>query len=52
MQIYKTMIRPVVTHGSETWTLTKSDEIFLKNFRKKITEEDLWANQRGGCLEN
>jgi len=26
MQIYKTLIRPVVTYGSETWTLTKTDE--------------------------
>jgi len=26
MKIYKTMIRPVVTYSSETWTLTAKDE--------------------------
>ena len=26
MQIYKTVVRPVATYGSETGTLTKSDE--------------------------
>jgi hypothetical protein len=35
MQIYITLIRPVVTYGSETWTLTKADENFLKDFRKE-----------------
>jgi hypothetical protein len=31
IQIYKTIIRPTVTYGNETWVLTASDEnqIFL-----------------------
>jgi len=34
--------------GSETWTLTKSDENSLKDFRKENTAKDLWAGPRGG----
>jgi hypothetical protein len=29
-------IRPVTTYGSETWTLTKSDENSLRIFERKI----------------
>jgi len=50
MQIYKTLIKPVVTYGSETWTLTKSDENLLRIFERKILrkiyepiqERDIW----------
>jgi len=33
MKIYKTMIRPVVTYSSETWTLTAKDEKNLRLFK-------------------
>jgi len=36
IQIYKTIIRPTVTYGSETWVLTTSDENQLKIFERKI----------------
>ena len=45
-----TVVRPVVTYGSETWTLTKSDENSLRIFERKILrkiygpvqERDTW----------
>jgi hypothetical protein len=38
--IYKTLIRPVVTYGCESWTMKKEDEnIFYKDLRGKLSEE-------------
>jgi len=50
MQIYKTLKTPAVTYGSETWTLTKSDQNLLRIFERKILrkmyrpirEGDIW----------
>jgi len=36
MKIYKTMIRPVVTFSSETWTLTTKDGNNLRIFERQI----------------
>jgi len=36
IKIYKTMIRPVVTYSSETWTLTAKDENNLRIFEWQI----------------
>jgi hypothetical protein len=36
MQIYKTLTRPVVTHGCEYWTMKKEDENILRRFERKI----------------
>jgi hypothetical protein len=35
LKIYKCLIRPVVTYGCETWTLTKQDEQHLRIFERK-----------------
>jgi len=34
MKIYKTIIRPVVTYSSETWTSTAKDEKNLRIFER------------------
>jgi len=36
MKIYKTMIRPVVTYASETWTVTAKDENNLRIFERQV----------------
>ena len=36
MKIYKTLIRPVVAYGSETWNISASDAIKLRIFERKI----------------
>ena len=36
LHIYKTIIRPVLLYGSETWPLTRSDENLLHMFERKV----------------
>lgn len=36
MQIYKTLIRPIITYGSETWVLSNIDENILKSFEYRV----------------
>jgi len=36
LKIYKCLIRPVVTYGCETWTLTNRDEQYLRIFESRI----------------
>jgi len=36
LQIYRTMVRPVVIYGSESWTLSMEEEIALAVFERKI----------------
>ena len=47
MQIYKMLIRPVVTYGSETWILTKSDENLLRICERKILQKIYGPIQEG-----
>src|SRR5215813_8430549 len=49
-KIYKTIIRPIATYGSECWTLNKADERLLITWKRKvlrriigaIKENDVW----------
>ena len=60
MQIFKTLIRPAVTYGSETWTLTKSNENLLRIFEWKILQKiyglvqevDIWRIRNNEELKN
>jgi hypothetical protein len=53
MQIYRTIVRPVVTYGSETWTLPTAEENALRIFERKILrkiygpvmENGIWRNR-------
>ena len=39
LQIYKTLIRPIVTYGAETWTLTLTEENALRWFETKLLQK-------------
>jgi hypothetical protein len=47
MKIYKTMIRPVVTYSSETWTLTAKDANNLRIFERQMLREILILTMYG-----
>ena len=36
LKIYRSLIRPVLTHGCEAWTLTNRDEQYLRIFERRI----------------
>ena len=60
MKIHKTMIRPVVTYSSETWTLTAKDENSLRIFERQIIRkifgpvsiDNIWGTQNNIDLKN
>ena len=36
IKLYKTLIRPMLAYGSETWVLSKSDKAIFGVFERKI----------------
>jgi hypothetical protein len=50
LQIYRTLVRPVATYGSESWTLTMEEEralaVFDRKVIRKIYEPVKWTNER------
>jgi len=59
LQIYRTSVRPVVTYGSESWTLTMEEGRALAVFERKILRriygpvkgKGLWRIRRNDELE-
>jgi hypothetical protein len=59
LQIYRTLVRPVVTYGSESWTLAMEEETALVVFERKILrkiygpvkENELWRIRQNDELE-
>lgn len=57
--VYRTIIKPVVMYGAETWTLRKTDENLLKIWERKILrkifgairEDDGWRIRTNAELE-
>lgn len=47
--LYKTLLRPVLTYGSETWVLSKKDEHRLLVFERGILRRMFGAVQEDGC---
>jgi hypothetical protein len=52
MQIYKTLIRPVVTYGYESWTMKKEDENILRRCERKIIKNLRPSETREGMEDN
>jgi len=46
-QIYKTLIRPVLLYGCESWTVKRSDELMLLTFERKVLRTIFGAVREG-----
>jgi hypothetical protein len=41
IQLYKTLIRPVIMYGSECWTLSQLDQQMVDGFERKVLEKSM-----------
>jgi hypothetical protein len=48
IRLSKTLIIPILTYGSETWTLTKNSEELLERFERKVIREIFGAIEENG----
>jgi hypothetical protein len=48
VKIYKTIIKPVLTYGSGTWTLSRSDEAVLGCSERKMLRSIFGVTQESG----
>jgi len=45
LQIYKSVIRPIVTYGSETWAMTVTEQIRLLIFERRVLRKTYGPTQ-------
>ena len=43
IRVYKTIIKPIVVYGSESWTLTKFNCNMLAAWERKNSKENFWT---------
>jgi hypothetical protein len=48
IRLYKTVIRPVLMYGSETWVMTKKIENIINSYERKILRRILWPINDNG----
>ena len=51
IHLIKTIMRPAVTYGAETWTVTKLKKN-VNDMGEKDTEENIWTNKGEWTVEN
>ena len=52
LQIYRTLVRPVVAYGSESWTLAMEEERALAVFERKILRKIYGPVKEKRIMEN